>query len=117
VAAVVMVVPTLMLLAVSDHPRDRQAGAVLLVLTVAAVTAAALLLGRRLRRAGRGLSLAASAVWLVGGLVVYPTQRFLADALWAGAAPIVAAVLTAAAAVWAFPPRSSGDRDGRTASP
>ena len=104
-----MVIPTMMLLAVSDHPRDRLAGAVLLVLTVAAVTVAALLMGSA-RRGTRRLSLVTSVLWFVGGVLVYPTQRFLADALWASGAPIVASVLTAVVAMWAF---SSGDRDGR----
>ena len=94
VGALLVVVPTYVLLAVSDHPEDRVPGVVLLVMLVAAAGTAFGLLGRPVRR-WRTVSLLTSALWLAGAVVVYPTQEFAADAAWAAGVPAVVAVVCA----------------------
>ena len=102
VAAVVMVVPTMMLLAVSDGQGDWLPGLILLVLTVAAVVLASWLLTSPDPRA-RAASLLTSALWLIGGALVYPTQEFAADAAWASGVPVLAAFVTAGLALSGSP--------------
>ena len=103
----------MLLLAVSDHPGDRWPGAVLLVLTAAALIVAAWLLAE-LRARARPVSLLTSALWLVGAALVYPTQEFAADAAWASGVPALAAVITAALALSLSTHRSSASTQAQS---
>ncbi|HZJ05282.1 MAG TPA: hypothetical protein VFD59_07410 [Nocardioidaceae bacterium] len=106
VAVVAMLVPTLMLLAVSDNQGDRFPGLVLLVMTVTAVALASWLLASPDSRA-RTVSLLTSILWLAGAALVYPTQEFAADAAWPSGVPLLAAVITAGLACVLLPPQRS----------
>ena len=95
VGAMLVAVPTYLLLAVSDHAEDRVPGLVLLVMVVAAAGTALGLLARPVTQ-WRTLSLLTSALWLAGAVVVYPTQEFAADAAWAAGVPAAVAVVCGA---------------------
>ena len=112
VAALLMVVPAMMLLAVSDGQGDWLPGLVLLVITVVAVVLASWLLASPDPRA-RTASLLTSALWLAGGVLVYPTQEFAADAAWASGGPVLAAFVTAGLALWLVPHPSTSTAAGR----
>lgn len=92
-------VPAFMLTAVSDHAADRVPGLVLGTLTLVGLAVGGWLVAAP-RRAALPVSLGVSVAWLVGGAVVYPTQEFTADALWAGGLPVLVAVITGATAWW-----------------
>jgi hypothetical protein len=87
-----------MLLAVSDHSRDNGPGAVLLALAVAGGGTGARLLARPGATARR-VSLALSALWLLGAVLVLPRMAFPADQLWASGLPAVVGLATALLAV------------------
>jgi peptidoglycan/LPS O-acetylase OafA/YrhL len=106
VAALVTAPPGWLLFALSDGSADRWAGVVLLALTVAAIALAAWLL-RTQALAARTVSLLLSAAWLVGAVVVYPTQDFVSDAIWAAGVPLVAALATGALAWWGLETKKS----------
>lgn len=98
-AAAAVAVPAYMLTAVSDHPDDRTPGVILTVLVATGVGLGGWLLTSPTRSA-RLASLLGSAAWLLAAVLVYPTQDFTADALWAAGVPALAAVVTALLA-WA----------------
>ena len=93
-AAAVVGVPAFMLAAVSDRPGDGTAGLILSLLVATGIALGAWLLAAPSQWARRG-SLLTSAGWLVGAALVYPTQDFAADAVWAAGVPALAAVATA----------------------
>jgi hypothetical protein len=93
-----------MLLAVSDLPGDRAPGTVLSLMTLGGLAVGGWVLTRP-GAASRTASLAMSAAWLVGAVVVYPTQEFTADAVWAAGVPAVVALVTGALALWRGPRR------------
>lgn len=97
--AAVTAVPAFMLAGVSDHAADRLPAAVLGVLVLVGVALGSWLLAAP-RLAALRVSLGASLAWLAGAAVVYPTQDFTADALWASGVPALVAVLTGATAWW-----------------
>lgn len=104
VGSVPVAVPAWMLVAVSDLPGDRVPGAVLSLMTLGGLAVG----GWVLTRPGAGSrtgSLAMSAAWLVGAVVVYPTQEFTADAVWAAGVPAAVALATGALALWRGPRR------------
>jgi len=92
-------VPAFMLTAVSDHGADRMPGLVLGTLVLVGLAVGGWLVADP-RLAALPVSLSASLVWLAGAAVVYPTQEFTADALWASGLPALVAVTTAATAAW-----------------
>lgn len=94
VAALVMTPPFLMLMVASDFLQDRYPGAVLGVMVLGAAWVAGRLPGWSPAQ-GRPRSLIASALWLAGAALVYPTQEFAADAAYATGVPVVAALVTA----------------------
>jgi hypothetical protein len=96
VSAPVAVVATLLML-ISEQADDRTAGLVLFVLVAVGLALGAWILSSSHDRA-RAASFAASAFWLVGAVVVYPTQEFAVDALWVSGLPLLGAVLTAVVA-------------------
>ena len=103
VSAPVGIVATLLVL-ISDQSDDRTAGVLLWVLAAIGLALGAWILTSphdRLRQA----SLAASALWLVGAVVVYPTQEFTADRLWVSGLPALGALVTAVVA-WRAPRHS-----------
>lgn len=91
-----------LLVGISEQALQRSAGLLLLVLAAVGVTLGAWVLSGAHRRA-RDASYAASLLWLVGAAVVYPTQDFAVDALWAAGLPLLGAVLTALVAWRAAP--------------
>lgn len=98
VAAAVVAVPAFILAAVSDRPDDGAAGLILTVMVVTGMALGVWLLASPSAWARRG-SLLTSAGWLVGAVLVYPTQDFAADAAWAAGVPALAAVVTAVLAL------------------
>jgi hypothetical protein len=97
VAALAVAILAWLLFGLSEEQGERAAGLLLLgVAVVAAVIAIVVLTGRSVRR----ISLAGSAVLVVGGLVAAVILAadggaFLADLLLVGAVPIIAGVVTA----------------------
>jgi hypothetical protein len=95
------VVPTglasFFLLAMSDHADDATPGAIL-----AAMAGAGLLVGGMIvwssSDVGRLPSLVVSALWLVGAVLVYPTQEFAVDQMWAAGIPALVGIVTGALA-------------------
>ena len=71
-----------MLVAVSDHTGDRLPGVLLGAMVLVGLALGSWLVASP-RLAALRVSLGASVLWLVGAAVVYPTQDFTADALWA----------------------------------
>lgn len=104
VAVPVAVVATLLSL-ISDQADDRAAGLVLFVLAGIGFALGAWILRSAHGRA-RGTSYAASALWLIGAVGVYPTQDFAVDVLWVAGVPAIGAVVTAAVA-WGAARRSA----------
>ena len=92
--------PAFLVIGLSDHTADRVPGLVLAGITLVGVAIGTWLVTSP-RVSALRVSLVASLVWLVGAAVVYPTQDFAADALWAGGVPALVAVLTGATAWWA----------------
>lgn len=92
-------IPAFLLVGLSDHTADRVPGLVLAAMTLVGV-AIGTWLAASPRVSALRVSLGASLVWLVGAAVVYPTQDFAADALWASGVPALVAVLTGALAWW-----------------
>ena len=101
VAALPTAIVAFFLLVLSEQPDDRTAGLVL-----AALAASGAVLGGLLLTADRApntfVSWVLSAVWAVAALALYPTQEFVADAIWVSGVPLVAAVVTALVA-WRWP--------------
>jgi hypothetical protein len=94
-AGLVVGVAGTLLVVVSDHARDHLAGVTLLVLAVVAVVVGA----RVLRAAGRRASVAASALWVAGAVVVFLNLTFTTDRLVFAGVPAVVGCLTAAVAL------------------
>ena len=88
-----------MLAGVSDHAADRPPGVLLGAMVLVGLALGGWLVASP-RLAALRISLGASAGWLVGAAVVYPTQDFTADALWASGVPALVAVATAGTAWW-----------------
>ena len=88
-----------MLAGVSDQAADRLPGMVLGALVLMGLALGSWLVAAP-RLAALRVSLGASVLWLVGAAVVYPTQDFTADALWASGVPALVALATAATAWW-----------------
>ncbi len=101
--AAAMLLPVMMLTVVSDHPEDRYPGLVILGLVVAAVWAGVRLWSGPANPRARALSLAVSGLWFVGAALVYPTQNFTADAVFAAGVPALVAVITAGLALMLRP--------------
>ena len=99
VGAALTVLPAFMLAGASDHSADRLPGLVLGALVLVGLAVGGWLVADP-RSAALPVSLGTSLAWLVGAVVVYPTQEFTADALWASGLPAAVAVTTAAAAAW-----------------
>jgi hypothetical protein len=81
--------------AISDAPAGRRTGIVLLLLAALAVLVGGLLLARP----GPGVlraSLAASLVWLLGGIFAAASMEFTTDRLLLGGLPFAVALVTAA---------------------
>jgi hypothetical protein len=95
VAGMVVGVAGILLVVASDHARDHRAGVTLLVLAVAAVVVGAGVL----RGAGRRASVAASALWVAGAVVVCLSLTFTTDRLVFAGVPAVVGCLTAAVAL------------------
>lgn len=93
-AALSILIPALMLIAVSDNPADRVPGMILLGLNLGGLVVAGSMFAFPGYRLARFVSLLMSAVWLVGAALIYPTQEFAADALWAAGVPALAALVT-----------------------
>ena len=91
--------PAFLLVGLSDHAADRVPGLVMAAITLVGVAIGTWLVASPRVTALR-VSLGASLVWLVGAAVVYPTQDFTADALWASGVPALVAVLTGVTAWW-----------------
>lgn len=91
--------PAFLLVGLSDHTADRVPGLVLAATTLVGVAIGTWLVASPRLTALRA-SLGASLVWLAGAAVVYPTQDFTADALWASGVPALVAVLTGVMAWW-----------------
>lgn len=91
--------PAYLLAATSDHTADRLPGLVLGGLVLVGLAVGGWLVADP-RLVALPASLGASLLWLVGGVAVYTTQDFTADALWAGGLPMLVAVVTAAVAGW-----------------
>lgn len=91
------------LVGISEQTLQRSAGFLLLGLAAVGVAVGAWVLSGTHRRA-RDASYAASLLWLAGAAVVYPTQDFAVDALWAAGLPLLGAVLTALVA-WRSAPQ------------
>lgn len=98
-AALLVLFPALMLIAVSDNPADRIPGMILLGLNLGGLVVAASMFAFPGYPGTRLVSLLMSALWLVGAALIYPTQEFAADALWAAGAPALAALITGALAL------------------
>lgn len=98
IAVLVMTPPFLMLMVASDFLQDRYPGAVLGVMVLGAAWVAGRLPAWS-HEQGRQWSLLASAAWLAGAALVYPTQEFAADAAYATGVPVVVALVTALLAV------------------
>jgi hypothetical protein len=99
VGAAATALPAFLLVGLSDHTADRLPGLVLATMTLLGVAVGTWLVASPRVTALR-VSLGASLAWLVGAAVVYPTQDFTADALWASGVPALVAVLTGAMAWW-----------------
>jgi hypothetical protein len=102
VSAPVALVATLLVL-ISDQSDDRTAGVLLWVLAALGFGLGAWIIGSSHERT-RPLSFVASALWLVGAGVVFPTQEFTADKLWVAGLPALGALVTAVVA-WRAPRR------------
>jgi drug/metabolite transporter (DMT)-like permease len=98
VAAALVGVAGILLVVASDHARDHRAGATLLVLAVVAVVVGAGVIRAADRRVGRA-SVAASALWLAGAVVVFLSLTFTTDRLVFAGVPAVVGLLTAAVAL------------------
>jgi hypothetical protein len=99
VGAALTVLPAFMLAGASDHTADRLPGLVLGGLVLVGLAVGGWLVADP-RLVALPASLGASLLWLVGGVAVYPTQDFAADALWAAGLPVLVAVTTGAVAGW-----------------
>lgn len=97
--AALTTLPAFMLAGASDHTADRLPGVVLGGLVLVGLAVGGWLVADP-RPAALPVSLGASFVWLAGAAVVYPTQEFTADALWASGVPASVAVLTGVTAAW-----------------
>ena len=102
VSAPVALVATLLVL-ISDQSDDRTAGVLLWVLALLGFGLGAWILSSSHERT-RQVSFVASALWVVGAGVVYPTQEFTADRLWVSGLPFLGALVTAVVA-WKAPRR------------
>ena len=94
VGSSLIAMPAFILTAASDQPGDRAAGAILVVLVMMGVLAALISLNTPARTRFRA-TLLASLLWLISGVLVFGSQEFLGDALWAGGVPIATAVTAA----------------------
>lgn len=99
VGAALVTLPAFMLAGASDHTADRVPGLVLGTLVLVGLAVGGWLSADP-RPAALPVSLAASLAWLAGAAVVYPTQEFTADAVWASGVPALVAVATAVTAAW-----------------
>lgn len=99
VGAALTTLPAFMLAGASDHTADRVPGLVLGTMVLVGLAVGGWLSADP-RPAALPVSLGASLAWLAGAAVVYPTQEFTADALWASMLPALVAVLTGVTAAW-----------------
>ena len=91
VGSTIIAMPAFMLTFASDQTGDRAAGSVLVVLVTIGVLAALISLNTPSRTRFRA-TLIASLMWFVSGVMVYYSQEFFADAVWAGGVPMATAV-------------------------
>jgi hypothetical protein len=99
VGAALVTLPAFMLAGASDHTADRVPGLVLGTMVLVGLAVGGWLSADP-RPAALPVSLGASLVWLAGAGLVYPTQEFTADAVWASGLPALVAVATAVTAAW-----------------
>jgi len=99
VGAALATLPAFMLAGASDHTADRVPGLVLGALVLVGLAVGGWL-STDPRPAALPVSLGASLAWLAGAAVVYPTQEFTADAVWASGLPALVAVTTTVTAAW-----------------
>jgi len=106
VAALPVAAAGLLLGLLSDAVADGPVASLLLVLALAAVGVGAWMAAVP-SRWGLLVSAVLSLAWLVGALVVFPSQHFLADVLWASVFPALVALgtLTTAAGLLYQPSR------------
>ena len=97
-AAIPTVLVALLLLGLSEESVGRAAGWTLAGLAASAVVLGGWLVGPG-RHASAAVSLVLSGVWAVVAVALYPTQDFLADALWVSGVPLLVAVVTAVVAL------------------
>jgi hypothetical protein len=98
VAGVLVGVAGTLLVVASDHARDHFAGRTLLLLAVLAVVVGGLVVRVADRRVGLA-SVATSALWVAGAVVVYLSLTFTTDRLVFAGVPAVVGCLTAAVAL------------------
>jgi predicted membrane channel-forming protein YqfA (hemolysin III family) len=91
VGSTIIAMPAFLLTFASDQSGDRAAGAVLVVLVTIGVAAALISLNTPSRTRFRA-TLVAGLMWFISGVMVYYSQEFLGDAIWAGGVPIATAV-------------------------
>ena len=107
VGSTLVAMPAFLLTAASDQPGDRIAGSMLVVLVMIGVLMALISLNTAPTTRFRA-TLLGSVLWLVSGVLVFGSQEFLADALWAGGVPIATAVAAAVTVVFSGRPPQVG---------
>jgi hypothetical protein len=83
---------------ISDRPNDVAPGLALSLLALSDIAMSTWIFASPDPKA-LTVSLATSVIWMVAAVVVYPTQEFVADAVWSVELTAVGALMTAALAV------------------
>lgn len=107
VGSTLAAMPAFLLVATSDQTGDRIAGSMLVALVTIGVLAALISLNAAATTRFRA-TLLASLLWLVSGVLVFGSQEFLIDALWAGGVPIATAVTAAVTVLFTGRPAQVG---------
>lgn len=96
VGSTLIAMPAYYLSFVSDLTGDNIAGSMLVVLVMIGILASLVSLHTpRLTR--RRVTLVASAMWFISGVLVFGSQGHLLDAMWAGGVPILTGLAAAVA--------------------
>jgi hypothetical protein len=107
VGSTLVAMPAFLLVAASDRTGDRIAGSMLVALVMIGVLAALISLNTAASTRFRA-TLLACVLWLLSGVLVWGSQGYLVDAIWAGGVPIATAVTAAVTLLFTGRPSQVG---------